>query len=144
MSKHFTFVFNEINPHLSFVAINETCVVPASSNRFSLCGPHIWVDHFQRFGTYMSCLSWEWMLNLFSQLACFTNFWHHLFYSKFGKTSNKILFLHQLKTLDINVANLLVLDSNVSSSFSMCEYGIHFMHVHIQGEHSSIPFPFWD
>jgi len=90
-------------------------------NGFCLRGPHIWVDRFQRFGTYMNCLSWEWMPNLFPQLACFTNFWHHLFYSKFGKTSNKILFLHELKTLEINMANSLVPNSNVSNSFSMCE-----------------------
>jgi hypothetical protein len=28
---------------------------------------------------------------------------------------------HQLKMLEINMANSLVLDSNVSNSFSMCE-----------------------
>jgi hypothetical protein len=66
----------------------------------------------QSFGTYMSCLSWESMLNLFPQLACFTNFWHHLFCFKFGKTSNKILFHHQLKILKINMANSLVPNSN--------------------------------
>jgi hypothetical protein len=54
-------------------------------------------------------------------LACFTNFWHHLFYSKFRKTSNKILFFHQFKTLEINMAKSLVPNSNVSSSFSICE-----------------------
>jgi hypothetical protein len=121
MLKHFTFVFHELYPHLLCVVINEIHVVLASSNGFCLCGPHIWMDHFQRFGTYMSCLNLEWMPNLLPQLACFTNFWHHLFCSKFGKTSNKILFLHQFKMLEINMANSLVLNSNVSNPFSMCE-----------------------
>ncbi len=49
--------------------INETHVILASSNWFYLCGPYIWVDHFQRFGIYMSCLNWEWWL------VCFPN-WH--------------------------------------------------------------------
>ncbi len=79
MLKHFTFVFYEVDPHLPCVVINETHVVLASFNGFCLCGPHIWVDHFQRFGTYMNCLSWEWMPNLLPQLACFTNFWHSKF-----------------------------------------------------------------
>ncbi len=111
-------MFHEIDPHLPCVVINETHVVFASSNGLCLCPPHIWVDHFQRFGNYMSCLNWEWMPSLLPQLACFTNFWHHLFFSKFGKTSNKIMFLHQLKMLEINMANPLVPNCNVSSSFS--------------------------
>ncbi len=69
MLKHFTFVFHEIDPHLPCVVINETHVVLASSNGFCLRGPHIWVDHFQRFGTYMSCLNWD------GCLVCFPN-WH--------------------------------------------------------------------
>ncbi len=117
MLKHFTFVFHEIDPHLPCVVINETHVAFASSNGFCLCGPHIWVDHFQRFGTYMSCLCWEWMTSLLPQLACFTNLWHHLFCSKFGKTSNKILFLHELKTLEINMANPLVPNSMSPTPF---------------------------
>ncbi len=84
-----------------------------------------WSTHlsgsFPNFGIYMNCLSWEWMPSLLPQLTCFINFWHHLFCSKFGKTSNKILFLHQLKTLEIFMANPLVPNSNVSNSFSMCE-----------------------
>ncbi len=121
MLKYFTFVFHEIDPHLFCVVINETHVIPASSIGLCLCGRHIWIDHFQRFGTYMSWLNWDLMPNLFPQLACFTNFWNHLFYSKFGETSNKILFFHQLKTLEINMAKPLVPNSNVSSFFSICE-----------------------
>jgi hypothetical protein len=56
------------------------------------------------------------MLSLLPQLPCFINFWHHLFCFKFGKTSNKILFHHQLKTLEINMANLLVPNSNASTN----------------------------
>jgi hypothetical protein len=41
MLKHFTFVFHEIDPRLPCVVINETHVVPTSSNGFCFCGPHM-------------------------------------------------------------------------------------------------------
>jgi hypothetical protein len=69
MLKHFTFVFHEVDPHLPYVVINETHIILASSNGFYFRGPQIWMDHFQRFGTYMNCLSWECMLSLFPWLA---------------------------------------------------------------------------
>jgi hypothetical protein len=45
----------------------------------------------------MSCLNWEWMPSLLSQLACLTNFWHHLFCSKFRKTSARFCFSISLR-----------------------------------------------
>jgi hypothetical protein len=46
-------------PTPSLCGHHETHIVPTSSNGFCFCGPRIWMDHFQRFGTYMSCLNWE-------------------------------------------------------------------------------------
>jgi hypothetical protein len=65
MLKRFTFMFHETDPHLPYVVINETHIILTSSNEFFFRGPHIQVDHFQRFGIYMSCLSYEWMPSLF-------------------------------------------------------------------------------
>jgi hypothetical protein len=41
MLKHFTFVFHEVDPHLPCVVINETHVVPTSSNGLSLWSTHL-------------------------------------------------------------------------------------------------------
>jgi hypothetical protein len=56
------------------LVINETHIIFTSFNGLCACDPHIWMDDFQRFGIYMSCLSSKWMFNLLPQLACFTNF----------------------------------------------------------------------
>jgi hypothetical protein len=108
MLKHFTFVFHEVNPRLLCVVINETHVVPTFSNGFRLHGSHVLVDHFQRFGTCMRCLSWEWMPNLLPQLSCFANFWHHLFCSKLLLNNSKLLEVFR-NTLNMCLPHLLKL-----------------------------------